>query len=105
VIQVESVGGRVTFDGQTITIERVSRMARSVVGDRTTTIPIAHVSAVEWKPPKWSGAGHIRFAVAGSQAAAAPTPPNRDPNAVLFSKRDRAAFEKLRDTIQAAISP
>lgn len=104
-ITVESIGGKVTFDGQTITIERTGRLARSVFANTTTTIPIGQVNAVEWKPPTWSSAGHIRFAVAGSQAAAAPTPVNRDENAALFGKRDRAAFEKLRDTIQAAISP
>lgn len=103
-IEVESIGGHVHFDGQTITIRRTSRMAKSALGTADTIIPIGHVGAVEWAEPRWYKAGHIRFAIAGTQSAAKPTEPNRDRNAVLFGKKEKPAFEKLRLAVQDAIS-
>lgn len=103
-IHVESVGGSVDFDGTTVTIRRTSRIAKSVFGNTETVIPIGRIGAVEWKPARWSGAGHIRFAVPGSQAAAEATPVNRDVNAVLFGRREQPAFEKLRDLVRDALS-
>jgi hypothetical protein len=49
-------------------------------------------------------AGHIRFAVPGSQAAAARTAANRDEHAVLFSKSQAKEFEVLAAAVRAVIS-
>lgn len=103
-IEVSSLGGDVRFDGETITIRRSSRMVRSTLGDAEMTIPLRRVTGVEWKSASLWHSGHIRFAVPGSQASALPTPVNRDRNAVLFSRKEQAAFEKLRQAVQEAIS-
>ena len=103
-IEVEAIGGHIHFDGRIITIRRTSRIARSVFGDTQTIIPVGHIGAVEWSEPHWYRAGHIRFAVAGTQTSATPTPVNRDLNACLFGKKERDAFEKLRLAVQDAIS-
>lgn len=102
-MDAEAIGTRLSYNNGVITIERLSGITKSVFGAGTTTIPIGQVNAVEWREPSWRGAGHIRFAVAGSQAAATPTPVNRDCNAVLFSKKQRKEFLALRDAIQAAL--
>ena len=98
------MGTRLSFDGQTVAIERLSGISKSVYGETSVAIPVGQISSIEWKAPTWAGAGHIRFAVPGSQAAAFKTAPNRDQNAVLFGKKQRKAFEAIRDAVQAAIS-
>jgi hypothetical protein len=104
VIEASAMGTTVEFDGSTVTIRRISGIAVTIFDRTAVSIPIAQIGAIEWKAPSWKGAGHLRLVVAGSQASATPTAPNRDVNAVLFSRKQAAAFEKLRDTIQAAIS-
>lgn len=104
-MDAEATGTRLTFDGHAVKIERMSGISKSVFGETSVTIPIGQIGSVEWKAPSWRGAGHIRFAVPGSQAAAFKTAPNRDLNAVLFGKKQRKAFEAIRDAVRDAISP
>lgn len=101
-MDAEAGGSRLAFDGQAVTIERTGRMARSVFGETSVTIPVERISSVEWKEPGRFSSGHIRFAVAGSQAGATPTPVNRDPNALLFTRREAKAFAVIRDAVRAA---
>lgn len=104
-LEAKSVGGTVLFDGRNVTIRHESSIARSVFGNAEHVLPIGHIGSVEWKSARWFRPGHIRFAVAGSQAGAWPTPVNRDENAVLFSSKEQAAFEELRAAVQDALSP
>lgn len=104
-MDVQALGTHVAFDGQTVTIQRVSGIAKAVFGESSVTIPVRQITAIDWRAPKWHRAGHIRFAVPGTQASAFKTPVNRDPNAVLFGKKQRKDFEALRAAIEAAVSP
>lgn len=103
---IEAVAGTTTvrFDGAMVVISRRPRPGMSLLDAGDTSIPLTAVQSIEWKPAGRFSLGHIRFAVAGSQAAALPTPVNRDANAVAFTRKHADAFEKLRDTIQAALS-
>lgn len=104
-IEIETQIADVVFDGRTVTIKRKGAISRTVFGPGAQTdLPISQISSIEWRNPSWSRAGHIRFTTAGSQAGATATPPNRDVNAVLFSKKEMPAFEKLRMAVQDAIS-
>lgn len=104
-IEVESVGGTVQFDGKIVTIRRAgSRLARSVFGSVEHTIPVTQIASVQWQAASWRAAGHIRFVVPGSQASTERTAPGRDENAILFGRGDQPAFEKLRDLVQDALS-
>ena len=104
-IEAKSAGGTVLFDGENVTICRESRIAVSVFGRSEHTIAIRQIGSIAWKPAtRWS-AGHIRFAVPGSQAAAQRVPVNRDENAILFGRNEQAAFEQLRAAVQDALSP
>lgn len=102
-IEASSASGDVWFDGKTISIRRTSRIARSVFGDIETVIAIDHITAVEWKAASLWRAGHIRFAVPGTQAAAFPRPLNRDTHAVLFGRKEQGAFEQMRLAVQAKL--
>jgi hypothetical protein len=103
-MEATSVGGTVHFDGKSVTIRREGRLAVSVFGRGEHTIPVGRISSVDWKPATLFSSGHLRFAVPGSQASAEATPVNRDENAVLFSRKDQPAFEKLRDLVRDALS-
>ena len=102
-IKAEAFGGRIEFDGQTISITRTHHLSKSVLGDQTL-IPIGQVGSVEWGEPHWFKPGHIRFAVGGSQAGALPTDVGKDANAVLFGKKQRKEFLMVRDMVQTAIA-
>ncbi|MFE4857382.1 DUF4429 domain-containing protein [Streptomyces sp. NPDC056670] len=104
-IEVESVSGTVTFDGNAVTIHRgSSRIARSVFGNVTHTLLLSQITAVQWRPASRFKAGHLLFVVPGSRAGALPTPVNRNENAVLFGRREEPAFEKLRDLVKDALT-
>jgi hypothetical protein len=94
----------ITFNGKIVTISRKPRAGMSLVGAGDHTIPLASINSIEWKPAGRFSLGHIRFAVAGSQAGAQHTALNRDPNAVHFSRKSQPAFDKLRAAIQVALS-
>lgn len=94
----------IDFDGSTVTISRNPKPGMSLIGAGDTAIPLAAINSVEWKPAGLLGLGHIRFSVAGSQSAALPIAVNRDPNAVAFARKQSAEFEKIRDTVRAALS-
>ena len=49
-IEVKGNTGTVRFDGQTITIFRKGLLARAGVGKGEKHIPLAHVTAVQFKP-------------------------------------------------------
>jgi hypothetical protein len=104
VIEVEGAGSRLRWDGRTVTIERISGIAKSVFGQRTTTVPVERISAVELVAPTLLKSGHIRFAVAGSQGSAQHTPVNRDEHAFLFSRRQAKEVGELAAAVRQALS-
>ena len=75
-----------------------------VFGRGEHTISVGRIGSVDWKPATLFSSGHLRFSVPGSQASAEATPVNRDENAVLISRKDQPAFEKLRDLVRDALS-
>lgn len=103
-MEARSVSGTVSFNGQTVTIRREGRLAVSVFGHGEHTVPIVRITSVDWKPATLFSSGHIRFTVPGSQASAEPTAVNRDENAMLFSRKDQPAFEKLYALVRDALS-
>lgn len=107
-IEAASRSATVTFDGHAVTITRTKS---GPVGKGTQTIPVGQISAIRWKDAgRWSGAGHIRFILAGtmaprySQTAVFKTDVYKDPNAVTFSYKGQPQFEQLRTAINEAIA-
>jgi hypothetical protein len=108
-IEAVGVGGQVSFDGQYVTITREGFLARVTTGKGTKRIPVAHISAIQWKRPGPLVNGFIQFTVPGgmevrsafgSQTSSAV----RDENSVTFDKKRIPEFEALRDAVERAIA-
>jgi hypothetical protein len=109
VMEVKGHTGTVRFDGETVTILRKGGLGRLAVGKGEKHIPLASISAVQFKPAGPVVNGYIQFTVGGGierrsafgrQTAEA----GRDENSVVFHYQQRQKFEELRDTIQEALT-
>jgi hypothetical protein len=108
-MEVKGVNGTVTFDGQTVTINRKGFLARASVGKGTKSIPVLSITAVQWKPAGPLTNGFIQFTVGGgverrSGFGKQTTDAAKDENSVVFRTKQKAEFEELRDAVQDAIS-
>lgn len=97
-----------TFDGYTITITRHRSAFNIAKGTRT--IPLQHISAVQWKKAGMMSGGYIRFIVAGSPEhrirtnQALGTDILKDPNAIPFGSGQQAAFEAVKVAIEQGLA-
>lgn len=108
-IEVKGHNGQITFDGQYVTITRRGILGRTSVGKGEKRIHISQISSVQWKPAGPFVNGFIAFSAAGgnerrsrfgSQTASAVN----DENSVIFTTRQKTAFEELRKHVEAAIA-
>lgn len=108
-IEVKGHNGQITFDGQYVTITRRGILARTSVGKGEKRFHISQISSVQWKPAGPFVNGFIAFSAAGgnerrskfgSQTYSAVT----DENSVLFTTRQKTAFEELRKAVEGAIA-
>jgi hypothetical protein len=108
-VEVKGHTGTVRFDGRTITIIRRGFVARATVGKGEKQIPLAHVTAVQFKPAGPMMNGFIQFTVGGSverrsRFGRQSRDAIQDENSVAFHYAQRKAFEELRDVVQAALA-
>ena len=121
-IVAKGVERRVVFDGATVSVHPDvfarfrARLTRRDAGSRV--IPIDDVVAIELVESTFMLNGHVRFTFAtdddleddddprpsAPNAAAAAKRAARDPNAVMFSRYQAAAFAALHDAVAAAIA-
>lgn len=96
------------FDGSFVTITRNGFLARASHGRGDKRIPIASVSAVQWKPAGPMVNGFIQLSIGGAdrQAAKGSRTMNaaKDENSVVFTKKQQGSFEELRAAIEQAIA-
>jgi hypothetical protein len=100
--------GTVHFDGAFVTIERSGFKARATVGKGEKRIPLGSITAVQFQDAGRVGNGHIAFSLLGAvettsggrQGLAAV----RDPNAVVFTRKQAAEFAALRAAIEQGIA-
>lgn len=104
---MEAIGanGRLSFDGENIVISRkgtgfVTFLNQGLQGDKT--ISVSQVTAVQFRPPGLAR-GYIRLSVNGRDPVGGILKAVKDENAVLFDRKSLAAFEALRDAIQARL--
>ena len=108
---------RVVFDGAAVTIHPdVFARFRAKVLRRDGShrvIPIEDIVAVEFMPSSAVWNGYVRFTLADEDEDDRPEPPtaaaaaklaSRDPNAVMFSRYQSAAFSDLHDAVATAIA-
>jgi hypothetical protein len=108
-MEVKGHTGTVRFDGETVTILRKGALARMTVGKGEKQIPLANISAVQFKPAGPLVNGYIQFTVGGgierrSSFGKQTVDAGRDENSVVFHHRQRKDFEQLRDAVQAALA-
>ena len=108
-IEVKGHNGQIQFDGQTVTITRKGILGRLSVGKGEKRFHISQISSVQWKPAGPFVNGFIAFSAAGgnerrSRFGSQTSSAVNDENSVLFTTRQKAAFEELRAAIEAAIA-
>ncbi|MGW1563346.1 DUF4429 domain-containing protein [Streptomyces sp. NPDC002144] len=101
----QGYGGSIEIDGPMLIIIRSGLAAKAnnlPTGPRH--IPIAAVSAVDFREATRLRNGHIRLALGGEPISAiAATQTAADPNAVIFTHRQNAAFAELNNLLQRAV--
>lgn len=107
-LSAKGTNGTIHFDGQTITLERSGFGARMSVGKGEKRIPIASVTAVQWRKASLT-TGFIQFTLAGgverrSRPGHSGGDARTDENSVTFHARQQPAFEPIRAAIEAAIA-
>jgi hypothetical protein len=108
-ITVKGHNGQIEFDGQYVTITRKGILGRMTVGKGEKRIHISQISSVQWKPAGPFVNGFIQFSAAGgnerrSRFGSQTSSAVNDENSVIFTTRQKAAFEELRAAIEAAIA-
>lgn len=100
--------GTVVFDGAFVTIRRTGALARMSVGKGEKRIPLAAVTAVQWKQPGALVNGFISFTLAGGNEARSSFGRQTidavgDENSVVVLKKHVPQFLALREAVEAAI--
>lgn len=107
-IEAKGHNGTVIFDGAFVTIRRAGVLARTTVGKGEKRIPVASISAVQWKAPGVLVNGFIAFTLAGGNEAKSrfgrqTIDAASDENSVIVMKKHAPAFDELRAAVEAAI--
>lgn len=108
-IEVKGHNGQIQFDGQYVTITRRGILGRMSVGKGDKRIHISQISSVQWKPAGPFVNGFIQFSAAGgnerrSKFGSQTSSAVNDENSVIFTTKQKAAFEEIRKHIEAAIA-
>jgi hypothetical protein len=101
--------GQVHFDGVYVTVTRKGFLARASVGKGEKRIPLAAISAVQWKPPGALVNGFIQFETGGvggtrSSFGSQTTRAVQDENSVIVTKKQGPEFERLRAAFEQALA-
>jgi hypothetical protein len=108
-VEVKGHTGTVVWDGDFITIKRTGFLARASVGKGEKRIPLASITAIQWKPAGAMVNGYIQFTLAGGNESRArfgsqTTDAAKDENSVVFTKKQMPGFQGLRATLEEAIA-
>jgi hypothetical protein len=93
--------GQLEFDGQAVTITRKGLIAMGTVGGGRTRIPLASVTAIDYKPFSIFRWGYLRVVLHGGGMRRKKA--IQDEQTVTFSRRQQREFEEIRDAIEAAL--
>lgn len=107
-MEIKGRNGTVIWDGDFISIRRSGFLARTGVGKGEKHIPIASITAVQWKPAGAVVNGFIQFTVPGgnegrSHFGSQTIDASKDENSVIFTKKQMGSFETLRTAVEQAI--
>jgi hypothetical protein len=107
-LEAKGTNGTLEFDGQTVTIKRTGFSARMLVGGGEKRIPVASLTAVQWRKAGLT-TGFIQFTLAGgierrSKPGQTGSDAKHDENTVTFHARQQPTFEPIREAIEQAIA-
>lgn len=108
-VEAKGVTGVVVFDGSAVVIRRTGFLGRASVGKGEKRIPLASITAVQWKEPTALVNGFIQFTIHGgverrSAFGSQTQDAARDENSVVMTKKQAPAFVALRTAIESAIA-
>lgn len=108
-VEVRGHNGTVVLDRDFVTITRTGFLARATLGKGEKRIPVASITAVQWKPAGPMVNGFIQFTLGGgnesrSKFGSQTTNAVKDENSVIFLKKQMPEFEVLRAAIEDAIA-
>jgi hypothetical protein len=107
-VEAKGQNGTVVFDADFVTIRRTGFFARTTIGKGEKRIPVASITAIQWKPAGLVN-GYIQFTIGGgnevrSQFGHQTTSAAKDENSVVFMKKQMPAFQELREQIEHVIA-
>jgi Domain of unknown function (DUF4429)/Protein of unknown function (DUF2510)/Short C-terminal domain len=107
-VEVKGQNGTIVFDADFVTITRTGFFARATVGKGEKRIPVASITAIQWKPAGLVN-GFIQFTLGGGNEARSKfghqtTDAAKDENSVVFVKKQMPAFQALREQIEDVIA-
>jgi Domain of unknown function (DUF4429)/Short C-terminal domain len=109
VLEAKGQNGTVIFDGNMVVLRRTGFVARSTVGKGEKQIPIANITAIQYKAATVLFRGYIQFTLAGgvearSRVGKAVSDAMQDENSVVFLSARNPDFERIRDAIQQTMA-
>lgn len=109
IITAKGINGEVDFDGQFVTIRRKGGLARMSMGKGEKRIPLASITAVQWKEPGVLVNGFIQFTLAGgieqrSRFGQQTQDAAHDENSIVVTKKQAPDFLALRTAIESGIA-
>jgi Domain of unknown function (DUF4429)/Protein of unknown function (DUF2510)/Short C-terminal domain len=107
--EVKGHNGTIILDADFLTIRRTGFLARASIGKGEKRIPIASITAIQWKPAAAVMNGFIQFTLGGgnegrSRFGHQTADAAKDENTVIFVKRQMPRFQQLRDEIEGVIA-
>lgn len=108
-IEAKGVTGRVTFDGQYLTIVRTGALGRPAAGVAQTRLHIAEITGIGWRPAGLTR-GTIRFETADATGRYGPgdgRPAGEaagERNTVAFRGRQQPEFAELKVAVERAMA-
>lgn len=107
-IEISRGKGSVSFDGTFVTIVRDGLAALSI-GRSTKRIPVASITAVQWRSASTWSVGFIQFTLAGgnevrSRPGHQVRDAARDENSLVFDRKSMPQYEALRAAVEAAMA-
>lgn len=101
-MQAKGHNGQLEFDGQTVTITRKGLLAMGTVGGGSTRIPLSSITAIDYKKFSIFRWGHLRIVLQGGGMRRKKA--IKDEQTVTFNRQHQAAFEEIRNAIEAALA-
>ena len=106
-MEATGTNGRISISGESVIISRkgtglLTAINQGLQGDKT--IPIRHITALQFKEPGTFTVGYLRLSIQGRDPVGGALEAARDENAILFEKSQKLQIVAIRDALQEKIN-